>query len=143
MAEKAKVLVLLESPQECLATIDQDSLQQVMTNLLANAVQALGEGGTVRVQVTTESSTPPRVQPGVPRAFVRLSVVDDGTGILPQVLPHIFEPFFSTKGAGDGMGLGLSLVYGIVEDHGGFIALASEVGKGSQFSVFLPQASAR
>ena len=74
--------------------------------------------------------------------FVRLYVKDSGTGIAPDVLSHIFEPFFTTKEAGDGTGLGLSVVYGIVKDHAGWIAVASDVEKGSTFSVFIPVKSA-
>ena len=140
MAEKANIRLELVSLADCRATIDQDSLQQVMTNLLSNAIQAMGSGGAVRLSVSAESTA--RVAPrGASRQpFVRLDVRDDGPGISAQVLPHIFEPFFSTKGPGEGTGLGLSVVYGIVEDHGGFIEVDSEPGKGSLFSVFLPAA---
>jgi signal transduction histidine kinase len=70
--------------------------------------------------------------------YVRLDVVDEGSGIASEVLPHIFEPFFTTKGVGEGTGLGLSVSYGIVRDHGGWIAVDTAPGKGSRFSVFLP-----
>jgi signal transduction histidine kinase len=142
MAEKADILLGLEASANCRATIDQDSLQQVMTNLLSNAIQAIGSAGAIQLRITAESTKSPKVIDGAPRDFIRLDVIDDGPGISAEVLPHIFEPFFSTKGPGDGTGLGLSVVYGIIEDHGGFISVESELGKGSRFSVFLPAAEA-
>ena len=140
MAEKAHLLLELEATCNCRATIDQDSLQQVMTNLLSNAIQAMSSGGAIRLTVTTETEKIPKEPERDARDFVRLDVSDAGPGIAAEVLPHIFEPFFSTKGPGDGTGLGLSVVYGIVEDHGGFIVGDSKPGKGSRFSVFLPVA---
>ena len=74
--------------------------------------------------------------------FVRLDVVDEGSGIAADVLPHIFEPFFTTNGIGEGTGLGLSVSYGIVRDHGGWIAVDTAPGKGSRFSVYLPARAA-
>lgn len=142
MAEKAGVGLELVAAANCRATIDQDSLQQVMTNLLSNAIQAMSTGGTVQLTVTRETAREPRAPERAPRDFVRLNVSDRGPGIAAEVLPHIFEPFFSTKGPGEGTGLGLSVVYGIVEDHGGFISVESQAGKGSCFSVFLPVAGA-
>jgi signal transduction histidine kinase len=139
LAEKANVQIQVESRGNCRATIDQDSLQQVMTNLLSNAIQALRAGGTVRLNVTTTQITPPKERGTGPRDFVRVTISDDGPGITPEVLAHIFEPFFSTKPPGEGTGLGLSVVYGIVEDHRGFIEVESSLGKGTDFSVFLPQ----
>ncbi len=142
MAEKAHIELELEAAADCPATIDQDSLQQVTTNLLSNAIQASRSSGAIRLTVTRQSEKLPKEPERGPRDFVRLEVIDDGPGIASDVLPHIFEPFFSTKGPGDGTGLGLSVVYGIVEDHGGFIVVDSELGKGSRFSVFLPAAGA-
>jgi two-component system, NtrC family, sensor kinase len=139
MAQKANLELLLQASADCRATIDQDSLQQVMTNLLSNAIEAMESGGAIELEVGVET-----VQPPLPaarrRAFVRVDVVDAGPGMSAEVLPHIFEPFFSTKAPGDGTGLGLSVVHGIVLDHGGFISATSDLGKGSRFSVFLPSA---
>ena len=76
---------------------------------------------------------------GGPEAeWVRLDVVDEGEGISPEVLPRVFEPFFTTKGVGEGTGLGLSVSYGLIRDHGGWISVSSEPGRGSCFSIFLP-----
>lgn len=142
MAEMAKVRLITDLPDDCRATIDQDSLQQVMTNLISNAIQAQGSGGRVEISAGIERAAPAKSPSASTTEFVRLNVADAGPGILAEVLPHIFEPFFSTKGAGDGTGLGLSVVYGIVEDHGGWISVESVVGQGSRFSVFLPKAGA-
>lgn len=139
LADKSRVQIGLEAGASASATIDQDSLQQITTNLLANALQAMPTGGTVRMKVSGETRTPPKGL-NEPGDYVRLDIQDDGPGIAPEVLPHIFEPFFSTKEPGDGTGLGLSVVYGIVEDHGGFISVDSQVGTGTTFSVFLPKA---
>ncbi|MET0792571.1 MAG: HAMP domain-containing sensor histidine kinase [Polyangiaceae bacterium] len=142
MAEKALLSLDLEAAADCRATIDQDSLQQVMTNLLSNAIQAMGKGGAIQLKVSAEIASLPKDLERAPRTFVRLDVTDSGPGIAAEVLPHIFEPFFSTKSPGEGTGLGLSVVYGIVEDHRGFISVETEAGKGSRFSVFLPAAGA-
>ncbi|MEI9938634.1 MAG: HAMP domain-containing sensor histidine kinase [Pseudomonadota bacterium] len=141
MAESAQVRLSTELPNDCHATIDQDSLQQVMTNLLSNAIQAQGAGGVVEISAAVERVTPAKRPSDSPTEFVRLNVADRGPGIASEVLPHIFEPFFSTKEPGDGTGLGLSVVYGIVEDHGGWISVESSIGQGSTFSVFLPKAN--
>jgi signal transduction histidine kinase len=80
---------------------------------------------------------PPADLGGPGADFVRIEVRDEGAGIQPADLPHVFEPFFTTKDVGSGTGLGLAVVYGIVRDHGGWIDVQSEPGKGSTFRVFL------
>jgi two-component system, NtrC family, sensor kinase len=142
IAEKANLEFSLESARDCRASIDQDSLQQVTTNLLSNAIQAMTSGGSIQLKVTSVVAAPPKPLGAAAGSCIRLDVADHGIGIAPEVLPHIFEPFFSTKGPSDGTGLGLSVVYGIVEDHHGFISVESTVDKGSVFSVFLPKAGA-
>jgi len=107
-------------------------LEQVMSNLILNAIQAMKRG---RVHVRVGTAT---------RADQRLACVeveDEGCGVPAANLEHIFDPFFTTKGVGEGTGLGLSVSYGIVRDHGGTIEVASEPGHGSRFSVLLPLAS--
>ncbi len=110
------------------------TLNQVFMNLLTNAAQALverqdatGQGGTISIKTARQDGK------------VIVTVADNGPGIPPDVLPRIFDPFFTTKDVGEGSGLGLSIVHGIVERHGGTIAVDSEVGRGTRFTVTLPQ----
>jgi signal transduction histidine kinase len=106
-------------------------INQVFLNLLMNAIQACEEGGAVEIRTRTEPAG------SVPESVV-IEVADDGCGIRPEHLPHLFEPFFTTKPVGQGTGLGLSVSYGIIRDHGGEIQVESEVGRGSTFRVRLP-----
>ncbi|MBI1850984.1 MAG: HAMP domain-containing protein [Planctomycetes bacterium] len=101
-------------------------LNQVFMNLLSNADDAIAERGEVRIETRLE---PP---------WVVISIADTGTGISKDVLPRIFEPFFSTKDVGKGMGLGLSISYSIIEKHGGTISVESELGRGARFTVRIP-----
>jgi two-component system NtrC family sensor kinase len=102
-------------------------IDQVLMNLLTNAAQSIGERpGVIRIGLHRRASE------------VVLSVTDNGTGIAPEVLPRIFDPFFTTKDVGEGAGLGLSIVHGIVERHGGRIEVESAPGQGSTFRVILP-----
>ncbi len=112
---------------------DDGQLQQALVALFVNAVEAMPDGGTLRVEVA-------RAEPG---GEVRVRVADTGVGVAPEVLPHIFEPFFTTKSEGKGVGLGLSVVYGIVERHGGTIAVQTEPGKGTTFTLTFPAAKGR
>jgi PAS domain S-box-containing protein len=120
---------------------DPGQLERVLMNLGVNARDAMPNGGTLRVR--TENVVLDRVgaeSAGVdPGAYVHVIVEDTGIGIDPAVLPHIFEPFVTTKAPGIGTGLGLATVYGIIEQTGGAIRVASTPGKGSRFSVFLPR----
>jgi two-component system, cell cycle sensor histidine kinase and response regulator CckA len=123
------------------AFADAGMLEQVLLNLAVNSRDAMPRGGqlilnTSALQATEESAG--RNPDAYPGSFVCLSVTDTGTGIASQHLPHIFEPFFTTKGVGKGTGLGLATVYGIVRQHRGWITVASELGKGTVFQVFLP-----
>jgi two-component system, NtrC family, sensor kinase len=101
-------------------------INQVFLNLLVNAVQACGQAGRIEVGTTHHNMG------------VEVSIADNGCGIAAESLPRIFEPFFTTKPVGQGTGLGLSVSYGIVRDHGGRIEVQSTVGRGSRFSVCLP-----
>lgn len=116
-------------------------LHQVLLNLCSNAVQAMeGKGGTLTVQAEKISADalPPNYHPTVASGFVRVRVADTGCGMTPETLAHIFDAFFTTKAAGEGTGLGLSVVQNILISHGGFIEAHSTVGKGSEFLVYLP-----
>jgi signal transduction histidine kinase len=122
----------------------EEQVQQVLVNLLVNAIHASDPQGRVVVSVGKAVANPPAdVTPPVlgdnePPSYACLSVRDEGIGIAAEDLPRIFEPFFTTKQIGEGTGLGLSVAYGIVREHGGWIEVASERGKGSCFSVYLP-----
>jgi signal transduction histidine kinase len=133
--------VVRDATREVVVPADASALEQVLTNLVVNAVQAMRKPGTVKVVISEETSAPPDV-PGAPavRCAV-LRVVDDGNGIEHDDLPHVFEPFFTTKDVGEGTGLGLSVAYGIAQDHGGWITAESKLGEGSTFTVCLPLAA--
>jgi signal transduction histidine kinase len=108
-------------------TCAPSQINQVFLNLITNAVQALPNANG-EITLTTRAEN----------GGVAVEVADNGKGIPPEVLPKIFDPFFTTKEVGKGTGLGLSISYKIVEQHGGRIAVASEVGKGTRFTVWLP-----
>ena len=122
---------------------DPTQVHQILMNLATNAIQAMPSGGTLRISLKTVRVDAPRVATiGTIAAadYILLEVADTGTGIPPRVLDRIFDPFFTTKEVSVGTGLGLSLVHGIVMAVGGAIDLASTVGKGSTFTVYLPRA---
>jgi signal transduction histidine kinase len=138
MVEQGNVGTLIEVPPDSLrVAIDEDSLQHVLTNLVVNAVQAMRQGGSLRVSLSRARGTR-HGEP--PEQRVRIDVTDTGKGIAPDVLPHVFEPFFTTKEPGEGTGLGLAVVYGIVDDHRGWIEIDSSP-RGTTFSVFLAEAA--
>ena len=105
-------------------------INQVFLNVLLNAIQASQPGGSIEVRTRPEDSSPD--------GGVVIEVQDSGCGIKPEHLPHIFDPFFTTKPVGEGTGLGLSVSYGIIRDHGGSIEVNSEIGRGTLFRIRLP-----
>jgi PAS domain S-box-containing protein len=120
---------------------DPARIQQILMNLSFNARDAMPEGGELRFELSrlrVESSEPPPFRDMAPGAWIRLRVSDTGVGIEPDVLPHIFEPFYTTKGPGEGSGLGLAQVYGIVKQHDGYIDVKSQVEIGTTFIIYLP-----
>ena len=119
-------------------------IHQVLLNLCTNAYQAMeASGGTLTVATRRvfQDQLPEQYHPVAEGEFVRLEVSDTGCGIPPEMLSRIFDPFFTTKAAGDGTGLGLSVVQNILISHGGFIEAESAVGRGSRFLVYLPVTS--
>jgi PAS domain S-box-containing protein len=128
-------------PAEYLVQADPTRIQQLVLNLAVNARDAMPQGGQLRLALEKISVTDGRHAP-VPNMaggeWVRIEVQDTGMGIATEHLPHIFEPFFSTKEPGKGTGLGLAQAHGIVAQHGGHITVASERGVGTTFSIYLP-----
>lgn len=123
----------------------EDHLTQIVLNLALNARDALPAGGEVQISCLAcgEGALPLLLrQRQDKRAYMRLSVTDNGTGISPAVLPHIFEPFYSTKARSGGTGMGLAVVYGLVEQLGGVIDVKSRMGEGTAMHVYLPLAAA-
>jgi PAS domain S-box-containing protein len=126
----------------CTINADITQMHQIIMNLCANAAQAMGEkGGILTVSLLPADMRDPKLAPNPdlkPGFYIRLSVSDTGPGIEPEIRDRIFEPFFTTKATGEGTGLGLSVVYGIVKNHDGMIYVSSEQGKGATFDIYLP-----
>lgn len=141
MLEEKVALQLDLHPHPLRTSADPAMLDQVLMNLVLNARDAMPGGGqlvvgTARKLVTqSEAKANPDASPG---SYVVLSVTDSGEGIPAEILPRIFEPFYSSKEPGKGTGLGLATVFGIVMQHGGWITVESEVGSGARFEVVLP-----
>jgi len=124
---------------------DRTQIDQVIMNLVANARDAMPDGGSLTVGTGRFDAREEDVQSGlVAKAgqYILLTVQDTGTGMDETIKQKIFEPFFTTKETGKGTGLGLSIVYGIVKQHNGAIKVRSELGKGTQFTLYLPMAAA-
>jgi signal transduction histidine kinase len=121
------VQVVTQMDPDCPRVVaDSDQMNQVLINLIMNSLHAMPEGGTLRLEL------------GCERDMVKLTVSDTGHGIRKEVINNIFDPFFTTKEFGKGTGLGLTVVKGIVEEHRGSIAVESEEGKGTTFTIHLP-----
>ena len=112
---------------------DFNQIQQCVINLIFNAIDAMSDGGTLSMKSALNAR----------KGVVEIEIGDTGSGITKEDLPHIFDPFYSTKTEGTGLGLGLSTVYGIIDRHKGTITVDSEVGKGTVFTISLPVHSVR
>ena len=121
---------------------DPDQIGQVLLNLAVNACDAMPRGGELRLEtsnVVLDEEFTGKNPGSTTGEFVRLAVTDNGTGIDDEVAKHLFEPFFTTKEQGKGTGLGLATVYGTVKQHHGYIAVESELGRGTCFAIYLPR----
>jgi len=126
-AQRRQIVIELELDEEipcCVA--DENKISQVFMNLITNALQAMESGGTLRISTALEGE------------LCRIAFGDTGAGIAPEIIPHIFDPFFSTKKVGEGTGLGLSVSRGIIEQHQGELQVESEPGLGTTFTIRLP-----
>lgn len=119
-----------------LAKVDEGQMSQVINNLVINAVQAMSEGGTIKIQVENVKLEARHVIPLPSGNYVKISIADQGSGIPEEYLPKIFDPYFTTKQNGNGLGLASS--YAIIKKHNGYIAVQSELGEGTTFEIYLP-----
>lgn len=122
--------------------VDSGQMEQVLVNMAVNARDAMPEGGTLTITTSHFTNTDSLtlgadIMP--PGHWVKIEVTDTGTGIPPEIMQRIFEPFFTTKDVGQGTGLGLATVFGIVRQTGGYLTVHSEVGAGTKFSIYLPR----
>lgn len=141
------ISIQLDIDQNCPAILaDHGQIHQIIMNLCTNAYQAMKEGGgTLAVglrPVSLDQAAVGGIVGLIPGEFVQLTVADSGTGIHHEVVPRIFDPFFTTKPQGEGTGMGLAIVHGIVAELGGAVQVYSSPGQGAEFRVFLPVATA-
>jgi two-component system NtrC family sensor kinase len=129
--EMNNVRLELDMPEHpVIVYCDAQQIEQMLLAMEMNAIEAMPEGGTLRIELKEVNTDK-----------IQIKVIDTGVGIPENVLPHIFEPFFTTKKEGKGTGLGLAVVYGIVERHGGQISVESKVNFGTTFTIVLPKKS--
>ncbi|TWU35916.1 sensor histidine kinase [Novipirellula artificiosorum] len=133
LAAKQKVRIDFVQPDHPLiAEVDASQMQQVLMNLIVNAIHSIEQDGTITISLSHADSNV---------GYQKIAISDNGSGICEQDKQHIFEPFFTTKDIGQGTGLGLSISHGIVQEHGGRIEVESELGAGSCFTIYLPAPS--
>jgi len=138
-AAKRKVRLVCDEPaSRLLAPLDGSQMQQALANLVVNAIQASEGPASVRVAAFPERTAARGEAANAAGPHAVLEVSDEGSGMAPDRLSVIFDPFFTTKEVGEGTGLGLSVAHGIVKEHGGWIEVESEPGRGSRFRIFVP-----
>jgi two-component system NtrC family sensor kinase len=137
--ERRGIEVQLALPEDLPAiAADPDQLSQVFLNLSLNAVEAMAHGGRLRIEVSIAARRNPLRPDDAESEYASVLFADSGHGIPPDVLTQVFDPFFTTKDVGEGSGLGLSIAYGIVQEHGGWIDVVSAVDQGTRITVNLP-----
>ena len=135
-------LVCIPGTAVCPVNIDPSQIDQILINLCLNARDAITGPGHIIIETANVVITPEQgtgYTDMLPGEFVRLTVSDDGCGMSPEVMSNLFEPFFTTKEIGQGTGLGLATVYGIVRQNDGFVRVASQPNQGSEFQIYLPR----
>jgi signal transduction histidine kinase len=138
--ERSGVQVAVAGPGDDLPRVkgDADGMQQVFINLILNAIQAMPDGGQLAVRARTEHRRKEGLEMAPPQLYVVVEVADTGPGIPEEHQSRIFEPFYSTKRKGEGTGLGLTVVHGIVKEHDGWVEVSSVQPHGTVFRVYLP-----
>jgi two-component system NtrC family sensor kinase len=140
MAAKQRVSFFLNKKEdtEVILSADFSQLQQVLVNLLMNAIQAMPDGGKVDVSLSNEILSSSLGEDRIRNKYLKVKIQDEGEGICKENLKQIFTPFFTTKTIGAGTGLGLSIAHGIIEENGGWIDTENNVLNGACFTVYLP-----
>ena len=140
----SRIKVSIEVPEQaCFINADESQFDTALVNMVVNARDAMAGNGQLTIKVSTATWLPSvRAYPVRVADYVTIELSDTGSGIAPEKLDAIFEPFYTTKGIGQGTGLGLSQVYGFAKQSGGEILVKSECGKGSQFMLYLPKVEA-
>jgi signal transduction histidine kinase len=133
-AESAGVKIEVQCDDDAVIEADPELIQQVLLNIFRNGIQAMPQGGRLRVECLKDAAE----RNG--KSFAALRVSDTGVGIAPESMPHLFDPFFTTKEVGQGTGLGLPISIRIIEEHDGWIEAANGARSGAVFTVYLPQA---
>ncbi|MEG3167357.1 PAS domain-containing protein [Sphingomonas sp. LB3N6] len=137
----SRIVIAIDIPETpCFTSVDPSQLDTALVNMAVNARDAMEGAGRIDITVRSATRIPAvRSHPAVEGRYVAIAMADSGSGIEPDKLERIFEPFFTTKGVGQGTGLGLSQVFGFAKQSGGDITVESEVGRGTVFTLYLPQ----
>lgn len=139
-SRKERTTIVIDAPESGIEVDgDVDKLLQLFVNLVINGIEAMPRGGTLPVSTAIELRAPLDDPEGAQRRYVRVDVTDQGVGIAAELMPKVFDAFFSTKSDEGGTGLGLSIAQSIAHEHAGWISAVSELGHGSTFRVYLPK----